>query len=271
MSPSWRNRVLVGLAPDRVAAIHLQRGWRPVPTANVLRDCADRGAVPWAAALAALEEALGELPQTAGVASVAISNQLVRYVQVPWTEGVYGVADRRALALNCLRSVYGEAVDTWRVVLDAAQFGHPALAAAVDEGLLEGLREALSRRRLRLASLQPYLSSAFRLWRGQRHAGDGGFVVVEPGCVTALFRRDGAWSEVTNRRCRAEMGDESARVVAQCVDADSLMGGEGAIALLAPPETAVEKLADGRPIRRLAEAAGPWPADPWRTLAWSAA
>lgn len=271
MSPSWRNRVLVGLAPDRVAAIHVPRGWRSSPTASALRDCVARASEPWAGALAALDEALDELPQQGGGASVALSNQLVRYVQVPWTAGVYSVADRHALALSCFRSVYGDSVGGWRVVVDASGFGRAALAAAVDEALVASLRETLARRSLRLVSLLPHLATSLRRCQGQLHAGDGGFVVVEPGCVTALFRRDNAWSEVTNRRCRADIGSDSGRTLVQCVDADSLRGGEGAIALVASRDASIEQMADGRPIRRLTEGVSPWPADPWRTLAWSAA
>lgn len=271
MSPSWRNRVLVGLAPDRVAAIHVPRGWRSSPTASALRDCAARAPESWAGALAALEEALDELPQQGGGASVAVSNQLVRYVQVPWTAGIYSVADRHALALSCLRSIYGDAVGSWRVVVDATGFGRASLAAAVDEALVESLRETLARRSLRLVSLQPHLAASLRRCQGQLHADDSGFVVVEPGCVTALFRRDDGWSEVTNRRCLADIDSDSFHTVVQCVDADSLRGGEGAIVLVAPRSMTIEKLADGRPVRLLAERGSPWPADPWRDLAWSVA
>jgi hypothetical protein len=248
------------------------RGWRPVPTASALRDCEDLAQAPWAGALVALDEALDELPQTRATASVVISNQFVRYIQVPWTEGIYGAADRRALAISCLRAVFGEVVDSWRVVIDAPRFGRAALAAAVDEGLVASLRETLARRRLRLASLQPHLATSLRRWSRHLHSGDGGFVVVEPGCVTALFRRDKAWIEVANRRYRCDSDGESARMVAQqCIEADSLQGGQGAVVLVSQCEASGGLMAGGRPVRPLGEGAGPWPADPWRTLAWGAA
>ncbi len=270
MSPSWRDRLLVGLAPDRVAVVQLKRGLRPSLGADGVRDCAEVSGAPWAGALAALDGLLGELPATGGTASVVLSNLFVRYVDVPWTPGIFTDKDRLALATDCFRAVHGEAADSWRVILDAPRFGRGNLAAAVDGALIDGLRATLGNRRLRLVSLRPHLAAAFDLWRAQLQADDGGFVVVEPGCVTAMFRRGDAWAGVANRRYRKDVADEAMTGVRQCIDADRLQGGEGAIALLAPGSAADAPNVGERPLRRLTGLAGPWPEDPWRALAWSA-
>jgi hypothetical protein len=270
VSPSWRNRLAIGLAPERVAVVQLKRGLRPTLGADRVRACAEASGAPWAGALETLDALLGELPAKGGTASVVLSNQFVRYVEVPWTTGVYSDKDRLALASDCFRAVHGEAADHWQVVLDAPHFGRANLAAAVDRALVDGLRATLANRHLRLGSLRPHLAAAFDLWRSQLQADEGGFVVVEPGCVTALFRRGEAWSAVTNRRYRPT-ADEAMSSVRQCIDADRLQGGEGAVALLAPGGAVDAKALGDRPVRRLTGLAGPWPEDPWRTLAWSAA
>jgi hypothetical protein len=268
VSPSWRDRRLVGLAPDHVAVIAVKRGLRPPPGADGVRACAATSGSAWAGALAALDGLLDEMALTGGSASVVLSNQFVRYVEVPWTAGVHQEGDRLALAADCLRAVHGEAASDWHVTIGAAHFGLGNLAVAVDGALVDGLRATLARRRMRLVSLRPHLAAAFDRWRSRLQADDGGFAVVEPGCVTALFRRGQAWSAVANRRYRREMADEAAKTLRQCVDADRLHGGEGGVALLAP---GVAALAAGeRPLRRLNGLAGPWPEDPWRSLAWSA-
>lgn len=270
MSPSWRERRLIGLAPDHVAVIEVKRGLRPVLGADRLRACAQAPGSLWVGALAALDGLLDDMALKNGNASVVLSNQFVRYVEVPWTAGVYQEKDRLALAADCLRAVHGEAASQWQVTLDGPRFGSGNLAAAVDAGLVDGLRAVLDKRKTRLDFLRPHLTAAFDRWRPQLHADEGGFAVIEPGSVTALFRRGAAWSAVANRRCRREVPGEAGKSLRQCVDADRLHGGEGGVALLAPG-VADLLTAGERPMRRLTGLGGPWPEDPWRSLAWSAA
>lgn len=278
MSPSWRDRLLIGLAPERVAAVLVKRGLRPVPGADVVRDCGETSGAsvaPWNHALTTLDGLLDSLPQVAGVASVVLSSQFVRYVRVPWTTGVFTEEDRQALAAGCFRAVYGEAVEGWRIVVDAPRYACDNLAAAIDAALVDGLREILARRHLRLTAVRPYLAAAFNRWQPRLEAGDGGFVLVEPGCVTSLFRRRGQWVEVANRRCRDP--GEAAEIIRQCVDAERILGEEGSVVVLAPGTpletkvTATNGSNSDRQLRRLNGLGEPWPDDPWRSMAWSAA
>jgi hypothetical protein len=265
--------LLIGLAPERVAAVQMKRGLRPVLGVDVVRECAgvsdDASAETWAGALTALDELLEGLGPVTGVASVVLSSRFVRYGQLPWTEGVFAEEDRQALAAGCFRAVHGEAVDHWRVAVGAPRYGCDNLAVAVDAALLDGLREILARRRLRLVAVRPHLTAAFDRWRSQLLADDGGFVLVEPGCITTLFRRGGQWAEVANRRYR--IAHEAVQIIRQCIDADHVRGGEGGVVVLAPG-MALEKETgnDGFP-RCLTGLGGPWPDDPWRSMAWSAA
>jgi len=271
VSPSWRDRLLIGLAPDRVAALHLRRGLRPALAADMVRDCAVAGAAqPWAGALEALESLLAELP-VAGEARVVLSNHFVRYGKVPWTEGVFAAADRKAMAAGCFRAVYGEMADGWQVAVEPPRFGCDGLAAAADRALVDALRACLAGRRLKLTVLRPHLTAAFDRCRPRLESGDGGFVLVEPGCVTALFCRQGIWAEVANRRYGRQTEGEAARIVRQCADADQVQGGEGPLALLSPGSAPAMDSVGGRSLRRLEGVGGPWPEDPWRSLAWSAA
>lgn len=270
MSLSWRDHLLIGLAPDRVAVLHLRRGLRPMPGVDRARDCpavADGSAPPWSGALQALGDLLPELPPAAGGARVVLSNRFVRYGRVPWTEGVFADADRRALARESMRGVHGDAVDAWHLTVDAPRYGCDALSAAIDALLLERLRAVLARRRLRLAALRPHLATALQHWQARFTPADTGFVLVEPGCVTSLYRRYGRWTEVANRRYRAP-GDATG-TVRQIVDAARVEGGAGGVVLLAPG-VAIDA-GGGAGLRRLPGSGNPWPDDPWRSMAWSAA
>lgn len=273
MSPSWRDRLLIGLAPERVAVVQLKRGLRPVLGFDSVRDVAaasvDAPAAPWTGALKALDELLSGLAPAAADASVVLSSHFVRYAQVPWTEGVFTAEDRQVMAAGCLRAVFGDAVDGWRVVVDAPRYRGDSLAVAVDAALLDGMRKILARHRLRLIGARPHLTAAFDRWRVQLAAGDGGFVLVEPGCVTALFRCRERWTDVANRRCRA--AQEATPLIRQCIDAARIRGGEGSVVVLAPGVALENEAGDEGFPRRLAGLGGPWPDDPWRSMAWSAA
>lgn len=271
MLRSRRERLLIGLAPDRVALIKLKPGKRLAPSMHGVRGCVETPGASWSGALSRLDWMLDQLPPSGGTASVVLSNQFVRYVDVPWTPGVYQDKHRLALATDCFRAIHGEVVDGWRVVLDGPSYGRGSLAAAVDDALVDSLAEMLERHQWRLASLRPHLSAAFDRWQTSLEEDDGGFVVVEPGCITALFRRDGAWLAVDNRRYRRRSTDQAALTLRQCIDADHMQGGTGSVVLLAPGTVPDAQGIGTRPLRRLSGAIGPWPNDPWRSLAWSAA
>lgn len=271
MSPSWRDRWLVGFAPERVALVQMKHGLKPSRGVHGARRCAQATGSAWASALAALEKLLDQAARSGpigGEANVVLSNQFVRFADVPWTPGISRERDRLALAAECFRAVHGDIVAGWQVSLDMPRYGESGIAAAVDKMLVEALREVLAKRRLHLTSLRPHLMAAFALWQPRLETGDGGFAVVEPGCVTAMFRRDQGWCGVANRRYPCEAMDEAIRALKQCVDADTLQGGSGAVALLAPAAEVVDNAGD-RPLRLLV-GEGPWPDDPWRTMAWSA-
>jgi hypothetical protein len=237
-----------------------------------VRGCPEVEGVPWLAALDRLDYMLDRLPENkGGTASAVLSNQFVRYVNVPWTPGIHADKDRQTLAADCFRAIHGDAVDSWRIILDPPKYGYGSLAAAVDQALLDRLRELLANRHWRLVSLRPHLSAAFDRWRPQLEPGDGCFVLVEPGCVTALCRRGDDWSIVDSRRFHRSSTSKAVLTLKQCVDADHLQGGEGAVALVAPGTVPDAEGSAERPLRRLSGLAGPWPEDPWRSLAWSAA
>lgn len=271
MSLSWPSRMLVGLAPDRVSIIQLKPGRRLAPSIHGVRSCVETSGAPWVAAVSRLEWMLEQLPPVSGTASVVLSNQFVRFADVPWTPGVYKDKDRQSLAIESFRAIHGDVVDGWRVVLETQNFGCGNLAAAIDEALIDSLTEMLARQNWRLGSLRPHLAAAFDRWQPRLDEDDGGFVVVEPGSVTGLFRRGAAWTTVDSRRYRRRSFDRAALALRQCIDADHLQGGFGAVAVLAPGAELDIQGTGERPLRRLTGHFGPWPDDPWLALAWSAA
>src|SRR5205085_2022832 len=131
VSLSWRDRVEVGLYPDRLV---LARGKAaqtfPVPPG-------DAQAPRWRAALDALG-ALEALRRTE--VTVVLSSFFVRYTVVPLSEALSGAVERLAFARHCLARIHGPLAEGWTVRLSRE------IACGVEPLLVQGLRETLSAR-----------------------------------------------------------------------------------------------------------------------------
>ena len=196
MSPRWSERLCAALSPAGVTAAVWARGWSAQPAERVSLPCATAGAGPrWAPALAGLHEWLaGRGPRRAGL-RVVLSNHFVRYLVLPWHDGMASGAEREALARHLLRETYGELAEGWHVKLGPCDFGMPALACALDRELVAGLHALAEGSSLRLDAVQPMLMPAFNQFR-REFAGDACLLVLEPGCLCCAVVRGGQWRAV---------------------------------------------------------------------------
>lgn len=178
------ERVLVSLAPAAVHAVQL-RGRKIVAQYE-----APAGRSGWQRAIEVFTES--SCKDLRGDVAVVLSNAFVRYAVVPHAGELSRADERIALARAQFAKVYGDRVREWEVRVAPCARGEPGLALAVDAALVEAVKHCFSGKRgLRLASLQPYLMSAFNQWRG-RVADEGAwFVLLEPerSCVALLDGR----------------------------------------------------------------------------------
>lgn len=184
MSLSWRERILVALEPHGVHAVRVKSGERK--NADTLK------------------EALGAWPR--GDVTIVASNRLVRYVVVPRTAGVSGEAEELALARHHFIRVYGERAREWDVRFSR----ETGLASAVDQSLLEELKEGVKPHRL--VSFQPYLMASFNRLR-KRVPRDGAWIVLpEPQATCVALFAKGAWAGVSVSRAGSDEALERERV-----------------------------------------------------------
>lgn len=115
---------------------------------------AEDGDVPRPACIGtALQACRGEnLPRFAAI-TAQISDRHVRYLNVPWQDGLSSEQDWSVLAALRFREVHGEQAAHWQVRLTHALPGQIALAAAIDTALITGVETLLPK--LKLKSLQP--------------------------------------------------------------------------------------------------------------------
>lgn len=203
MSPSSRDRLRIGLCPDRVLLAAYTRGLRPAlaKTETAAIDCS--GETPWSATLNALPALIARAGLRRPEVTVVLSNHLVRYAILPWNAALRNDAAWQALARHRFESVHGSAAASWAVRLSRPSFRGARVAAAVDAELLERLERAILESGGTFESAQPYLMSAFN--RVCRVIGREScwLVVDEPGRLTLALMMGGSWHAVRSRRAEA--------------------------------------------------------------------
>jgi hypothetical protein len=197
VSPSWRERVLVGLAPERLSALVVGGLWR--------MRLIDRHAVPlpiqeavhWESGVAALEKLLQEPAWQGRDITVILSGHYVRHAVIPPGSGMSD-AERRNLAEVVFREVFGDLARDWELRVSPTKDAMPTIASGVPRPLLTALRNACQGRG-RLLSIQPSLMPVFNRVRTQVARAVGCLALVEPGRVTLAALENGQWKFVDSR------------------------------------------------------------------------
>ena len=215
MSPLWRDRIEIFLAPDRVELTRIARGLRPRPGLTHSQPCEVRPDVAGAAAVEALGRALSTLAWRNADASVTLSNHFVRLALVPSAGETTRGAERLALARHQLRLVYGERADAWEAVLGEPG-GGAGVVAAIDPALGVALRGALAAANIALRSMRPFLADAFNSARAFLAPGPAWLGVVEPGRVCVAHLDDARWLALRNQRVQGAPEAALPLVLEQC-------------------------------------------------------
>lgn len=203
MSPLWTERLEIALTPRRIALARHQRVTDRILTSQTF-TCHDGSEGPnWQGALETLKQALHERPWQRAGAQIVLSNHFIRYSVLPRPRAVRAPGEVGAYVKHRLAATYGEVAHTW-AVRTSRNGNDSILVAAVDQALIDQLRDALRAAEVRITSIQPFLMAAFNRVRNRFGREALWYVLVEPGksCIAAL--RDGTWLEIETRR-----GDET--------------------------------------------------------------
>lgn len=197
MSRLSRDRVLVGLAPERLTALAVGGWWRTrlIDRHALLLPEQDPG--HWDKGVAALASLLDEPAWRGRDVHVVLSAHYVRHVVVPPGAGM-GDAERRNLAEVVFREVFGDLARDWDLRVSPATDGQPTIGCGAPRALIAALRDACKGRG-RLAALQPSLMPVFNRARRQLGKAVGCLALVEPGRITLAALDNGRWTYVDSR------------------------------------------------------------------------
>ncbi len=197
MSPLWRDRMQVFLAPGRVDLARLQKGIKPKQATRLAAACEQKPGLPaWEAPLEQFEQMI----ENAGGAdmSITLSNAFVRYVVLTAQPSIATPAELHAYAAFQMREVFGERAATWDISVSSWDPCSGGICAAVERSFLERLGEVSTRGKVRLKYVEPYLTGAFDHWHKRFNETRAWFALLESR--TALPRAAGEWRVATHKQ-----------------------------------------------------------------------
>jgi hypothetical protein len=133
---------------------------------------------------------------------VILSNHLVRYVVLPWSDALSTDDEWIAYAQHVFGTIYGAEAAAWRIRICDGGRGRSRVACAIDSGLFDSISAVE-----RVVSIQPHLMSAFNARRSEFGEEPGWFVLHEPGRLTLGLVADGEWKLLRNRQAAADWRD----------------------------------------------------------------
>ena len=215
MSRLSRDRLLVSLAPGTVAIARVAGGLRPRIVFKQAIDCDPAfGAEPWQGAAATLANVIEAVRDERMDVTAVLSNHFARYAVVPFDKAISSPDEELALARFHFTKIYGERARNWDVRIGNGRNGAPRLASAVDTALIEAVRACFpQKQKARLVSVQPYLMSAFNLWRGAIAKDDAWLLLVEPKRACLALVAGGAWSTVQSLNGEFSAPEDWARLL----------------------------------------------------------
>lgn len=137
-----------------------------------------------------------------GELEVILSNHLVRYAVLPWSEALSSEGRWASFAEHVFAKTYGPAASDWRIRICNTGRRRARVACAVEGALLDALAGVE-----RVVSVVPHFMVAFNGRRSEFARDPGWIVVHEPGRLTLGLVCDGEWKLLRNRSAREEWRD----------------------------------------------------------------
>lgn len=220
-----RERVSLGLCPDRIGVVRRKAGWRnrkQAPERGVIDVAPDAATAGWKPALDAVGRWVAEYNIKNATAALTLSNAFARFALLPWSRQVTRGEEEMALARARFENQYGD-MTGWTVELDRGRYGAARVACAVETELIEQLRHLFTANRIVCDVVQPYFVAGWNCWRSRiSQAGktDALFAVAESDAVVMASVKAGHWHSL-----RATRGGVDAQSLPVLLEREALLQG----------------------------------------------
>ena len=191
MSRLWPEQLRIGLGAS-YAVLARVRGRRVADWRMQSFEPA-AGELAWQAPLRCLAAWLAAIEPRGMAMKIALSAELAPLHLLPWREDITRAEQQALLAQSHFRQVFGEAVSSWKISVQAMGYRESWLASAMDVALLQALTELARSHQLRLQAVTPLTVSLFNGIRRQLKKGSGWLLMAEPAKLVALHLDQGRW------------------------------------------------------------------------------
>jgi len=200
VSPLWRDRLALAIAPERIVLVRTHGRLRPQVVAKSIVAVPGTGNEgSWQPALDTLAQTLQTDARWQGLAvNAVLSNHFVRYQLIPWSAQITSAEERAAYVRASFAQVYGDGAAQWTYAVSATRRGAAWFASAVDQALLAQLEDAVGQAQSQLRSVTPHLMPAFNRARRALKEKNLWFVQVEPHRLLLLLILGGRWHAVSS-------------------------------------------------------------------------
>lgn len=211
MLPLWRDQVLVVISPTQLYMLRLH-GWlgkrQVVAKFTQTLNPPKLNEANWQPAINALTTALKESIWHKANMKLVISNSLVRYTLLPWSETILNAEEEQKFVKHKMNEVFGAAAKNWDISLAANTYGLARLACAVDSELLIKLRELATKNYLNIQSIQPHLITALNFWQKQLKGKHLHFLVADGEKLCTVYIENGQLTSLRVEQKNEVMTDE---------------------------------------------------------------
>jgi hypothetical protein len=214
VSPSWRKRIVVGLAPDQVTVLRFSRGLRPALEEAIISPVANPEPGQWQTAVKVLTTLLGNPAWGNADVDLVMSNHFVRYALVPGNRALKKDEERLAFAGILFEQQYGPLSRDWELKLGNTKAAMATLASGIPRLLLTALREGIAQQG-RLRSLRPLLMNAFNIGCRALNQQEACLAIVETGRITLAWMKNDQWQNVSSRATNVENPNALSQLLAE--------------------------------------------------------
>lgn len=181
MSPSWNNRLYAAISPSHISMLMLGRGLKSKVMAKYDEAFTSPKESSWETALDRLTQRLSQPEWQKAEMHVVLSNRLLRFETLNFGEQLNQYAAQEAFAKYALGQTYGAMSERWTLRIQPAHKGSLRLVSAIDQLLLDGLRQACAAHQLKLKLVTPYLTPVYNRFQKQFQNAPAWLVIHEPG------------------------------------------------------------------------------------------
>lgn len=216
MSPSWSDRLLVALRPDRMVLLRIARGIRPSIQAKIAVPVTQPSQSPkWIAATTTLAQLLQEKQWQRLRTDIVISQHFVRSALMPANVDLKNRDEEETFALHCLSQASGDIPGDWQLRFANSLPGRPKLICAIERALLDNLENVIATAGGSISSLRPVFVAAYDSRRKQLSKTDTWFAALEQDRCCLLYLKNGVIHHISNRRIFTSVDTELPALIEQ--------------------------------------------------------